>query len=173
MEKGDRDHKKGLRAEQECRQLVVQFPNSKLMPQIAQELREIQEVLGESEMRVGDFYHRKGSLASAANRLTGVVDQYPLYSREDEALWLAGDSYSRMGPRFRQQAGDSYARIVREYPLSEYAAQAKNKLKALEIEIPDADPAAVARMKFEAANRKRAGMVRRSTGFLSRGPDMS
>ena len=52
-------------------------------------------------MRAGDFYHQRGSYASAANRLSGVVDQYPLYSRADEALWMEGDSYSRLGPRFR------------------------------------------------------------------------
>ena len=68
----------------------------------------------------------RGSFASAANRLGGVVDQYPLYSRADEALWLEADSYTRLGPRFRQQAGDTYARLVRDYPLSEYADQAKN-----------------------------------------------
>src|SRR6266446_3116012 len=43
MEKPDRDPNNGLRAEQECRQLIVQFPNSKFVPEITQELREIQE----------------------------------------------------------------------------------------------------------------------------------
>ena len=96
---------------------------------------------------------RRGSFASAANRLGGVVDQYPLYSRADEALWLEGDSYTRLGPRFRQQAGDTYTRLVRDYPLSEYADQAKTRLKTLEMPIPAADPAAEARMQFEKENR--------------------
>src|SRR5262249_34491272 len=80
MDKSDRDPDQALRAEQECRQLLVQFPNSKFAPQAEQLLREVQEVLGESEMKVGTFYHNKGSFASAANRLGGVVEQYPLYS---------------------------------------------------------------------------------------------
>src|SRR5215469_10319451 len=66
MEKADRDPNNALRAEQECRQLLVQFPNSKFVPETTQELREIQEALAEGEFRVGDFYHRKGSLASSA-----------------------------------------------------------------------------------------------------------
>lgn len=171
MEKPDRDPNNGLRAELECRQLLVQFPNSKFVPETTQRLREIQETLADSEMRVGDFYHKKGSLASAANRLNGMVDQYPLYSRADEALWIAGDSYSRMGPRFRTQATESYQRLVREYPLSEWADDAKAKLRSMEAEIPDADPAAVARMKFEAENRTKPGMMRKATGFMRRGPD--
>jgi outer membrane protein assembly factor BamD (BamD/ComL family) len=31
-----------------------------------QQLREIQEVLAEAEMRAGSFYHKKGALAAAA-----------------------------------------------------------------------------------------------------------
>src|SRR6266852_4610363 len=65
MDKADRDPNNALRAEQECRQLLVQFPNSKFAPQAEQRLREIQEVLAESEMVAGDFYHHKGNNAAA------------------------------------------------------------------------------------------------------------
>src|ERR1700722_2801437 len=53
MEKADRDPNNALRAEQECRQLVVQFPNSKFVPEAEQRLREIQEVLAGAEMMAG------------------------------------------------------------------------------------------------------------------------
>src|SRR5689334_5709741 len=113
MEKADRDMTQALRAEDECRQLMVQFPNSKFVPEAQQLLRNIQEAIGDGEFKVGDFYHHKGSNPAAANRLNRLVDQYPLYSKADEALWELGDSYTRMGTRFRKQAGDAYARIVR------------------------------------------------------------
>src|SRR3954451_16669687 len=45
MEKPDRDMGQALRAEDECRNVVVQFPNSKFAPEAAQRLREIQEVI--------------------------------------------------------------------------------------------------------------------------------
>jgi outer membrane protein assembly factor BamD len=173
MDKPDRDPNEALRAEQECRQLLVQFPNSKFAPEAEQLLRNVQETLADSEMRVGSFYHQRGSLASAANRLGGVVDQYPLYSRADEALWLEGDSYTRLGPRFRQQAGDTYTRLVRDYPLSEYAEQAKSRLKTLEMPVPAADPVAEARMKFEKENRTHPSMFQRATGFMRQNPDTS
>jgi outer membrane protein assembly factor BamD len=172
MEKPDRDPNQALRAEQECRQLLVQFPNSKFAPSTEQRLREIQEVLADAEMRVGDFYHRKGSFASAANRLGGVVDQYPLFSHADEALWLEADSYRRMGNRFREQEGGAYTRIVRDYPLSEYVEQAKTRLKALEMPVPEADPEALAHMKFEAENRIQPGLWRRATGFMRHNPSV-
>src|SRR5579883_3185057 len=49
MDKVDRDQNQALRAEDECRQLIVQFPNSKFVPETQQLLRNIQEALAESE----------------------------------------------------------------------------------------------------------------------------
>jgi outer membrane protein assembly factor BamD len=152
MEKADRDPNNALRAEQECRDLLTKYPNNKFAVATEQRLREIQEVLAEAEKIAGDYYHRKQSFAAAANRYTGLVEQYPLYSHADEALWEEADSYSHMGTRFRQQAGEAYAKIVRDYPLSDYAALAKKKLIEMEMQVPEADPAAAARMKFEEAN---------------------
>jgi len=173
MDKPDRDPNQTLRAEQECKQVLIQFPNSKFVPAAEQELRAIQEVLGEAEMRSGSFYYGKGSWAAAANRLSGLVDTYPLYSRADEALWKEADAYGHMGPRFRPKSGDALATIVRSYPLSPYVDQAKKKLGEMEMEVPQADPAAVARMKYELENRTKPGMMSRSTGWLRSSPDTS
>ena len=172
MDKPDRDPSQALRAEDECRTMVVQYPNSKYIPEVQQRLRDIQETLAEGEMRVGTFYHSKGSNPAAANRLARLVDQYPLYSRADEALWELGDSYTRMGNNFRRQAGDAYTRIVRDYPLSPYTDSAKQRLKELEMPVPQADPVAYARMKYELEHRTREGMRHRALNVISRGPDV-
>src|ERR1041385_2137610 len=173
MDKADRDPNQAIRAEDECRQLVVQFPNSKFVPETQQLLRNIQEARAEGEYKVGNFYFKRGDNSAAANRLLYAVDQYPLYSKADEALWELGQSYSRMGSRFRKQEGDAYARIVKDYPLSDIADNAKKKLKEMEMPIPEADPVAYNRMKWEAENRVKAGMLSKGTGFLKRGPDMT
>ena len=173
MEKADRDPSQAIRAEDACRQLIVQFPNSKFVDETQQLLRNIQEALADGEFKVGFFYYKRGSNFAAANRFTRLVDQYPLYSKADEALWDLGESYGRLGSRFRQQEGDAYAHIVKDYPLSEYADNAKKKLRELEMPVPEADPKAVARMQWEKENRLKQGMYSKSTGFLRRGPDVS
>jgi outer membrane protein assembly factor BamD len=173
MDKADRDPNQALRAEQECKQVLTQFPNSKFAPAAEQQLRNIQEVLAESEMRAGTLYYGKGSWAAAANRMSGIADTYPLYSRVDEALWKEADAYSHMGPRFRQRSGDALTSLVRNYPLSPYADQAKKKLAQMELEVPQADPAALAREKFELENRNKPGMLHRSTGWVRSSPETS
>lgn len=172
MEKADRDMLHALRAEEECRNLLQQFPNSKFAPSAQQLLRDIQEVIAEGEFRRGSFYHTKGSNPAAANRLQALADHYPLYSRADETNWLLGDSYSKMGPRFRQKAGAAYSRIVREYPLSALADDAKKRLESMELPIPEADPVAYNRMKYELENRDKPGMTSHALGIFKRGPDV-
>lgn len=172
MEKPDRDGMHALRAEEECRNLLLQFPNSKFAPRAEQLLRDIQEVIAEGEFRRGSFYHTKGSHPAASNRLQAMADHYPLYSRADEANMLLGDSYSKMGPRFRQKAGEAYARVVREYPLSPFVDEAKKRLTAMEMAVPEADPVAYNRMKYELENRKKPSLSDTAFGIFKTGPSV-
>lgn len=173
MDKSDRDPTQAIRAEDECRQLIVQFPNSKYVEETKQLLRNIQESLAEGEYLVGNFYYKRGDNSAAANRMGHLVDQYPLYSKADLALWEMGESYGRLGSRFRKQEGDAYAKIVRDYPLSEYADDATKKLKELELPVPEPDKSAVARMEYEKEHRTKESMLKRDTGWLRRNPDTS
>jgi outer membrane protein assembly factor BamD len=173
MDKSDRDQTQAIRAEDECRQLIVQFPNSKYVDETKQFLRNIQEAIAEGEYLVGNFYYKRGDNSAAANRLSHVVDQYPLYSKADLALWQMGQSYGRLGNRFRKQEGEAYSKIVRDYPLSDYADDAARRLKELEMAVPEPDKAAVARMQYEKDHRVKPGLISRDTLWLKRGPDMS
>jgi len=173
MEKADRDPIHAIRAEDECRQLLVQFPNSKFAPETEQKLRNIQEVLAGHEYATAVFYHHKGSFPAAANRFTGLVDQYPLFSQADEALWELADSYNRMGDRFEDKAAAAYTRIVKDYPLSDHAAAAKDKLVAMKRPVPQADPVAYARMKYELENRTNPKLPSRVLGAFKKNPDVN
>jgi outer membrane protein assembly factor BamD len=173
MEKADRDKVHALRAEDECRQLLTQFPNSKFAPEAQQYLRNIQEVLAESEYRVGAFYHTKGSFPAAANRLQGLANQFPLYSRADEALATLADSYRRMGDKFENQQAAAYSRILRDYPLSTHAAEAKARLEAMNQPVPEADPVSYNRMKYELENRTSRSFLGKMWGPFSSRPDVS
>lgn len=166
MEKADRDPTHAIRADDECRQLMVQFPNSKFAPRVEQTLREIQEVVADGEYRVGDFYYRKGSFPASINRLDTVVNQYPLFSNADEALWRVGDAYGKMGPQFQEQSADAYQRIVRDYPLSPLVEQARRRLNDMERDVPEPDPVALARMEYELENYNKPGMMSNFWGIF-------
>jgi outer membrane protein assembly factor BamD len=147
MDKPDRDRTHALAAEEEFQVFLQKYPNDPLAPQAQQHLREVQEVLAEGEYRIGYYYYVKGDKRAAAARLLTVTARYPLYSKSDEALWMMGDIFA--SSEHKEVASLYYARIVKDYPLSNLAPQAKDKLKASGVPVPQADPNALAWMTAE------------------------
>jgi len=95
MEKADRDPTQALEAEDAYRQLILQYPDSKLVPNAKERLREVQEVLADREFEIGHFYYVRGAYPAAIARLKTLSDSYPLYSQVDEALFLLGTAYEK------------------------------------------------------------------------------
>ena len=96
----------------------------------------------------------RAAYPAAANRLQGVADQFPLYSQGRRSAVAAGATPTpRWATGFENQQASAYARIVREYPLSEHVDEAKARLAGDEPAVPEADPVAYARMKYELENR--------------------
>ncbi|MFZ0803128.1 MAG: outer membrane protein assembly factor BamD, partial [Terriglobales bacterium] len=172
MERPDRDYTHAMRAEEEYRQLIMQWPDSKLIPEAKQRLREVQEIIGEREFGVGRFYYLRESYPAAIARLQSLVDKYPLYSKADEALYLLGQSYESeitllhnnrklneaakayLIKQFTERATEAYSRIITRYPLMERADSAKARLEALHQPVPKPTKAAVAQNKAEEDSRK-------------------
>jgi outer membrane protein assembly factor BamD len=94
MEKSDRDYTHAKRAEDEYRNLIMQYPdNPKLVAEGKKRLLEVQEVLADREFGIGKFYYYRLSYPASIARLQSLVDKYPLYSKADEALFLLGQNY--------------------------------------------------------------------------------
>jgi outer membrane protein assembly factor BamD len=173
MEKPDRDYTHAVRAEEEYRQLILQYPDSKLLPEAKQRLREVQEVIAAREFSVGRFYCLRQSYPAAIARLRSLVDKYPLYSKADEALYLLGQAYegeialvrsrpgneaakARMIEDFTKGAAEAYSRILTRYPVMDRADDAKARLLALHQAVPKPTKAAVAQNKAEEDSRREA-----------------
>jgi len=102
MEKADRDFTHAKRAEDEYRKMILQYPDSKLVPEAKLRLLEVQEVLGEREFEIGRFYYLRQSYIASEARLQTLINDYPLYSRADEALFLLGQNYEGQIERVRK-----------------------------------------------------------------------
>src|SRR6202047_4377984 len=94
MEKSDRDFTHAKRAEDEYRNLIMQYPdNPKLVKEGKERLLEVQEVLADREFTIGKFYFLRQSYPASIARLQTLVEKYPLYSKADEAWYLLGQNY--------------------------------------------------------------------------------
>jgi len=190
MEKPDRDFTHAKRAEEEYKQLILQFPDSKLVPEAKQRLREVQEVLAEREFRIGRFYYLRESWVAAIARLKSLADTYPLYSNADEALYMLGQSNERLAERarlakanealramevrhFEDEAAAAYERIITRYPIMDRAKDARARLEALHRPIPQPTPQAIALNKQEEESRREMGHMSHLMLNFSRRPDVA
>jgi outer membrane protein assembly factor BamD len=187
MEKSDRDPTHALRAEEEYRQLIMQYPDSKLVPEAKQRLLEVQEVIAQGQFNVGRFYYMRQSYPAAIARLQSLVDRYPLYSKADEALYLLGQSYeaeiamirgrplneaikARMIADFTKDAAAAYDHILTRYPMMDRADDAKARLIALHQPVPRPTKAAVAENKAEEASRHQPSEFSKVMGTFEKHP---
>jgi outer membrane protein assembly factor BamD len=202
MEKADRDYTHAKRAEDEYRNLIMQYPdNTKLVKEGKLRLMEVQEVLAEREFGIGKFYYLRMSYPASIARLKSLVEKYPLYSRADEALYILGQDYEgqiallRAKPTCQavnqpagcvpegakanyiaaltKEAASAYSQVITRYPVMEREDDAKKRLEALHQPVPRPTKAAVAQNKAEEESRRDTGTVDRLMSLAKRGPDVS
>ena len=190
MEKPDRDYVEAQRAADEYKQLIQQYPDSPLVPQAKQKLREVQEILGERQYRIAHFYYLRDNLAASQARLQSLTESYPLYSQSDEALYELGNIYEREAAGLRKQklpeaqkeklvaqyekkAIEAYSRIITRYPATDRVGDAKRRLEALKAPIPQPTAEALAESKAEESSREKQKLVARVTGNFKKHPNVA
>ena len=191
MEKPDRDYTHAKRAEEEYKQVLLQFPDSKLVPIAKQRLLAVQEVLAEREFLIGRFYFLRAAWPAAIARLTSVTQTYPLYSKADEALYMLGQAYEgevdiirntpslpaavkeRAIAEFLKGAQDAYDKILINYPVMARAKDARDRLEALKMPVPTATPEAIAENKKIEASRGDVGTWGKLMSNFKKGPVMA
>jgi len=203
MEKSDRDYTHAKRAEDEYRNLIMQYPdNPKLVTEGKRRLLEVQEVLADREFNIGRFYCLRQSYPASIARLQTLVEKYPLYSRADDALFFLGQAYegeitqlrarpvckafntppgcvggettkAKIIDEWTKQASAAYSQILTRYPLMERTDDAKRRLAALHQPIPRPTKAAVAQNRAEEDSRREANTIDRLMSVVKKGPDIS
>jgi len=190
MEKPDRDYTHARRAEDEYRQLLLQYPDSKLADTARRRLLEVQEVLAEREFRIARFYYQRQSLMASIARAKTLTDTYPLYSRADEALFMLGQAYEQQADRTRaaklpddlkqkitkgylDNAAQAYSKIVSRYPAMPRYQDARRRLTAISRPVPTPTPEAIAQNKKELASRVSTTRYDRFMNNMEKRPDLS
>lgn len=141
----DRDISHARKAEQRLKTLLQQYPQTNLRPIVEDRLREAQESLAMHSYQVGNFYleprykRGKGGLKGAQSRFKEVVDKYPNFSLRDEVLFKLAYTYQQ--EEEPDEAAKYYQDMLRNFPNSNYADQAKEQLSIIGVPVPEPDPA--------------------------------
>jgi outer membrane protein assembly factor BamD len=191
MEKPDRDFAQAARAAEEYKLLISQYPESPLVPEAKQRLREVQEVLAERQFRIAHFYYLRDNLAASQARLQSLIASYPLYSNADEALFELGQLYEKeaatmrkqdrlnaairekLTTEFEEKAIKAYSQIVTRYPAMTRFEDAKKRLTALKAPVPTPTAEAIAANKAEQQSRQEDRMSQRLLGNFKKHPSVA
>ncbi len=190
MEKPDRDYTNVMRAEQEYRMMINQYPDSGLVPRARQRLREVQEVMAEREAEIGFFYQSRENWSATLARLKTVAETYPLYSKSDQ-VWLAiGDSYAgeahavsmaqnlpgavreRLRSVYMDRAAEAYDEVITRYPMAPHVEDARDRLIQMNRPVPEPTEAAVKENEAEVNSMKPVRITQKAFGLIKHGPEI-
>ena len=161
MDKPDRDYAKAVHAEEEYRLMLQQFPESTLVPQAKQRLREVQEVMATREASIAAFYATRVNYPATIARYQTVVDTYPQYSHMDDVLVGLGDAYeaearfvrtmklpeagkAKLEKIYDDNAIAAYSKVILEHSASPHVEDARDRLDAMNVKIPQPTPEQIA-----------------------------
>jgi outer membrane protein assembly factor BamD len=161
MDKPDRDDSNIVKAEAAYRLMLQQFPDSILIPQAKQRLREVQETLASREADIAAFYATHANWPATIARYQTVVDTYPLYSHMDDVLVNLGDAFetearfvrtlklpeagkARLEKIYDDQAIAAWTKVVLEHSAAAHVEDARDRLVGMGVPIPTPTPEQVA-----------------------------
>ncbi len=136
----DRDATKAKRAEAKLKALLQQYPNSILRPEAEKRLNEVQDNLGLHNLLIANYYYTqsvgqgKSGLKGAQSRYREILDKYPNFSFQDEALFKLANTY--LVEEETDQAARYFQRIIRDCPNSPWVEKSKEQLALIGAEIP-------------------------------------
>ncbi len=188
MDKPDRDYSKALHAEEEYRRMITDYPDSKLVPDAKQRLREVQEVLATREADIAAYYATRENWAAVIARYQTVIDTYPLYSHIDDAYIGLGDAYEAQaryvrnlkiaeGPKtklerlYDDRAAAAYREVVLNHAAAPHVEDAKDRLAAMNLPVPTPSPEQLAASEALENSRRTYTMTDKALLFILHKPD--
>jgi len=125
-----RDQAETKSAIQEFETFIARFPNSSLMPDVRQNLRDAKDRLDEHEFDVGLFYYHIGWWPGAIDRFQALLKADPEYTERDQVYYYLGETLLKVGRP--AEALPYFAKIVEEFEQSDRLDDAKKRVAELQ-----------------------------------------
>src|SRR5271170_3654188 len=189
MDKPDRDYAKAVHAEEEYRLMLQQFPESTLVPQAKQRLREVQEVMATREADIAAFYATRNAWPATIARYQTVVDTYPQFSHMDDVLVGLGDAYeaearfvrtmklpeagkAKLEKIYDDQAAAAYRKVILEHSAAPHVEDARERLDAMNLPVPTPTPEQIAASVALENSRRQYRLQDRAKLLIVHQPDV-
>jgi len=129
MRAAQRDQTETRDAVKEFETFVERYPNSPLMSEAKQHLRDARDRLSEANYLVGLFYYRQKWYRGAIDRFRPLLKEDPEYTGRDAVYYYLGESLLKM--RQNAEALPYYEKLVQEFQQSEHLQDAQKRIAEL------------------------------------------
>lgn len=124
-----RDQTETRDAIRELQAFVTRFPNSPLIEEARQKLRDAKDRLADWDMGVALHYFRIKWYPGVIGRLVPLLASDPEYTRRDSAYYYLGESLIKVNRP--AEALPYFERLVKEFEQSEFLVKAKERITEL------------------------------------------
>lgn len=129
-----RDQTETRDAIKELQAFLTRFPNSPLVDEARQKLREAKDRVDDSDYGVAEHYYRIKWYPGVVGRLMPLIAADPEYTRRDAVYFILGESLVKV--KRPAEALPYYERLVKEFEESEYLENAKKRIAELKAAVP-------------------------------------
>ena len=136
-----RDQTETREAVKEFQTFVDRYPNSPLINQVKQRLREAKDRLSDADMVVANFYLSIRHYSGAEPRYRHVLETDPEYTRKDSLYFHLAETLEKSSNARKAEALPYYERLVKEFEKSEYLEEAARRIERLKQELKVGDSA--------------------------------
>ena len=142
-----RDQTETREAVKEFEAFVERYPNSALLPEVQQRLREARDRVGEAEYQVGVFYFKQRWYPGAIDRLRALMKSDPGFTYRDGLYYYLAEALLKV--KLDAEALPLYERLLTEFEQSEFLEKARTRRDELKASLakagappaaPPADP---------------------------------
>lgn len=126
MRAPQRDQTETRESIREFENFIARYPNSSLLPEVRNRLREAKDRLAEAEFEVGRFYYRIRWYPGAIDRLSTLLKDDPNFTSRDGVYFYLAESYVKISRN--AEALPLLEKLVSEYEQSEYLIEAKKRI---------------------------------------------
>ena len=114
----ERDPKAARDSFDTFRELVTRFPQSRYAPDAIKRMNYLVNALATHEVKVAEYYFRRGAYVAAANRAQEALNTYPQAPALEQALSIMVKSYDAMG--LKDLAADATKVLQKNFPQSKF-----------------------------------------------------
>lgn len=128
IEDMERGYAAAVKALAEFETLMRKHPRNPYGEDVAPKMQGCRDIMADYEFMVGNFYFKEKAYKGALGRLLGLLEQFPEYKKEADALYRIAVSYRELGDG---EKADGYMKLMSEkYPESKALEEAKKAFAA-------------------------------------------